>query len=159
MNVLLIFFLLLQRRYNAIKSGKQNNATNKNCLNFISKQLKCYKSESRLCFKAIPLCKEVIIDILLDISPSYFKAPWFRFTCFNYYNIFHCFILYEDLIAVEHGKTQLLLNRPIYCGFAVLELSKVSLQVSVSVPLRFYEAKISFTTVIAVVYRHRLVGF
>ena len=33
-------------------------------------------------------------------------------------------IFYENLVAVERAKVELTLNRPIYVGFAILDLSK-----------------------------------
>ena len=33
-------------------------------------------------------------------------------------------IFYEKLVAVEWAKAELMLNRPIYVGFAILDLSK-----------------------------------
>ena len=38
----------------------------------------------------------------------------------------HAFIIFHDeLAAVNMKRTQLILNRPLYVGFAVLELSKL----------------------------------
>ena len=36
-----------------------------------------------------------------------------------FFKIFH-----ENLVAVERAKVELMLNRPIYVGFAILDLSK-----------------------------------
>ena len=38
---------------------------------------------------------------------------------FKQFKIFH-----ENLVAVERAKVELMLNRPIYVGFAILDLSK-----------------------------------
>ena len=38
---------------------------------------------------------------------------------FKQFKIFH-----ENLVAVERAKVELTLNRPIYVGFAILDLSK-----------------------------------
>lgn len=39
-------------------------------------------------------------------------------------------IVYEDLIGVSHTKVQLKLDKPIYCGMVILDLSKVVMYIS-----------------------------
>ena len=39
-------------------------------------------------------------------------------------------IVYEDLRGVSHTKVQLKLDKPIYCGMVILDLSKVVMYIS-----------------------------
>jgi hypothetical protein len=48
-----------------------------------------------------------------------------HFKRFEYFTIF-----YEDLIGVSHTKVQLKLDKPIYCGMVILDLSKVVMYIS-----------------------------
>ena len=64
---------------------------------------------------------------------------------FDYFRIFS-----EDLAAVNMKKTKLYLNRPIYVGFSILDLSKST---HVPVPLRVHETKVWLQRKV-VVYRH-----
>ena len=71
--------------------------------------------------------------------------------CFDYFRIFS-----EELAAVNMRKTKLYLNRPIYVGFAILDLSKVLMyqfHYEYMKPKYDYKAKLLFTDTDSLCYQ------
>ena len=65
---------------------------------------------------------------------------------FKNFTIFH-----EDLIAVERAKVEILLNRPIFVGFTILDVSK-TLMYKFHI---YYMKKVSWTEIKTPFHRHR----
>ena len=63
-------------------------------------------------------------NFLLVHRESHFKREVAK-SSFEHFTIF-----YEDLIGVSHTKVQLKLDKPIYCGMVILDLSKVVMYIS-----------------------------
>ena len=67
---------------------------------------------------------------------------------FKSFTIFH-----EDVIAVERAKVEILLNRPIFVGFTILDVSKTLMY-----KFHFdYMKKVSWREIKTLIRRHRFV--
>ena len=83
---------------------------------------------------------------LINDSKEYFK-------CVSRPNFISQEILDKNLIAVHQIKTVLTLNKPIYVGFCILELSKLSMyKFHYDYVCKTFDAKLLFTDTDSLVY-------